>query len=707
MASSLVGSAEDRMPPATAQDDAHATELNTAADAAAAPTGQPYRAVRPLPFELRDHIRVFLEERMYAEAIQLLTSLLAAGGSEQLGLGDGSAEDGIDGGDDKTRSRSATSPTTTTTPAPPVWIPPPSHLALLATLAVHPAYTTRPRDATDRRVAGHALQYLRHLLVMVGPVQAGMCAAFAFQQQGRTSGHRGHPYHSHHGRRRRGRSSTATTTRRTVSANSARAPARSLRRLRKPARSSLHAESEYVDSSTIRYSDEEEDEEGDEKDEDKDSGKKILVPAHAATAGNSDDEDGIYGVYALAGRHGHHDEDDRFDRGHHDDEDDDHDHDATANDGDAVGGRLATRDSADLAARLAAVRVGHGDDENKEDDDNDDDHLALDQALLLQYLDGASSSHTQLRRIATILLADGSQPVLLQPVFEKEMVVAEAEAEAGTGTADVDEDEKDRNHGSASPGSPTPGRAGRTASTRPAGPSSGSSPHTSSASSPGFQESLPLRHRLFYLLILASLYFPGDVARPDVVYRAFAEVLREADVDVFAAFWATPLPLPLPLPVTVTAASTTTTTPGTMLPAPSPGDVLVGLLRHLLSTYLPAAAPKPRTVDRVAADAPLGAGRAVSPAILECCVLPFAANTMLPAANVRMALAIESLFRLLWTDGADGADRAGRADSPTPQILPVTKPRNADAAARDRALLRRSGQRLLTMVQLTKMEAEG
>lgn len=59
-------------------------------------------------------------------------------------------------------------------------VPPASHLALLATLMVHPAQTTRAEKADVVSVAALAGDYLRNLLAVVGPVNGGFRRAFRF-----------------------------------------------------------------------------------------------------------------------------------------------------------------------------------------------------------------------------------------------------------------------------------------------------------------------------------------------------------------------------------------------------------------------------------------------------------------------------------------------------------------------------------------------
>ncbi|KAK3295613.1 uncharacterized protein B0H64DRAFT_417276 [Chaetomium fimeti] len=62
----------------------------------------------------------------------------------------------------------------------PALIPPPSQIALLTTLIIHPSFTTRPPEISNTHAASHALSYLRGLLSTVGAVNANFRAAFQF-----------------------------------------------------------------------------------------------------------------------------------------------------------------------------------------------------------------------------------------------------------------------------------------------------------------------------------------------------------------------------------------------------------------------------------------------------------------------------------------------------------------------------------------------
>ncbi|KAJ9667692.1 hypothetical protein H2201_002227 [Coniosporium apollinis] len=137
-----------------------------------------YRPSKPLTYAVRSHIAVYLEGSMSKaselicrhtaadhEAFTFLTHLLNAGT-------DVSAPH---------RLFSAS-------------VPPPQYLAMAATLAVHPSLTTRTEDREKQNAANSALQYLRLVNKVVGPLHADLSTTFAFTESG-----------SRTARRRRGR----------------------------------------------------------------------------------------------------------------------------------------------------------------------------------------------------------------------------------------------------------------------------------------------------------------------------------------------------------------------------------------------------------------------------------------------------------------------------------------------------------------------
>ncbi|KAI5367223.1 hypothetical protein Slin15195_G023510 [Septoria linicola] len=104
------------------------------------------RAVRPVPATLLDQCTICMEEQLFSQAFALLGSGLNAG---------------LD----------------TNTPA---CIPPPQHLALAVTIAVHPSLTTRTDDQDKQAASNHALTYLREVLAVVGSENSGLREALQF-----------------------------------------------------------------------------------------------------------------------------------------------------------------------------------------------------------------------------------------------------------------------------------------------------------------------------------------------------------------------------------------------------------------------------------------------------------------------------------------------------------------------------------------------
>ncbi len=133
-----------------------------------------YREVKRLSYELREHCMIYFEEGLCMlvlpkplsrnltvsdiPAINFLISLLTAGNT-------------------------LNSPT-------PAFLPPAQHLALAATLVVHPNLTTRAKSQDHSEAANLALRYLRLVVQLVGPVNGDLQDAFAFWGVG-TSSRRG------------------------------------------------------------------------------------------------------------------------------------------------------------------------------------------------------------------------------------------------------------------------------------------------------------------------------------------------------------------------------------------------------------------------------------------------------------------------------------------------------------------------------------
>ncbi len=98
---------------------------------------------------------IYLEEGLYCQALNLLTSLLTSGFASSSPL--------------------------------PAFLPPPQYIALIVTLTVHPTLTTRAKTLDRIQTANLALRYLRLLLKHAGPVNGNLNKAFSFHSAGFSS----------------------------------------------------------------------------------------------------------------------------------------------------------------------------------------------------------------------------------------------------------------------------------------------------------------------------------------------------------------------------------------------------------------------------------------------------------------------------------------------------------------------------------------
>lgn len=112
---------------------------------------QHYRGKKELPFELSQHVQTYYEENLFLQAYNFLLS--------------------ITGNSVSSFNRLA-----------PVTIPTHAHLALAATVAVHPVFSTRTISRDKWEQANAALRLLRLVHTTVGPVQANFVTAFSFRK---------------------------------------------------------------------------------------------------------------------------------------------------------------------------------------------------------------------------------------------------------------------------------------------------------------------------------------------------------------------------------------------------------------------------------------------------------------------------------------------------------------------------------------------
>ncbi|KAL2260215.1 hypothetical protein VTK26DRAFT_5865 [Humicola hyalothermophila] len=168
-----------------------------------------YRDAVQLPRELKSHCQIHLEEQLYTAAIHILSGLLSDGSSTTATPNpschlpppppppppsSSSLQQRHHATPPQRPQTPHTNPPRASKPGPqnqarpqpqkakpkPALVPPPSQLALLATLFIHPSFTSRATEQSNLHAAAHACAYLKGLLGTVGPVNANFRAALAF-----------------------------------------------------------------------------------------------------------------------------------------------------------------------------------------------------------------------------------------------------------------------------------------------------------------------------------------------------------------------------------------------------------------------------------------------------------------------------------------------------------------------------------------------
>ncbi|KAL4817535.1 hypothetical protein BDW67DRAFT_159795 [Aspergillus spinulosporus] len=117
----------------------------TALDEEALPP--PCHPAKPLPFELVQHVGIFFEENLHTQALNLLLNALSSHPD----------------------------------PSTPIFIPSPEHLALAATILVHPSTTARPKTTEEQEAPSVSLRLLRLVNNHVGPINGNFSKAFRFK----------------------------------------------------------------------------------------------------------------------------------------------------------------------------------------------------------------------------------------------------------------------------------------------------------------------------------------------------------------------------------------------------------------------------------------------------------------------------------------------------------------------------------------------
>lgn len=143
-----------------------------------------------------------------------------------------------------------------------------------------------------------------------------------------------------------------------------------------------------------------------------------------------------------------------------------------------------------------------------------------------------------------------------------------------------------------------------------------------------------------------------------------------------------------------------------LAPHTSPLDEgpLVAMIRLLLPALLPSSVPQPHNVDPAADKI-----EKISDRILEKCYLPFAYRTA--ENNAKLSLAIETLFRIMWSRGrvrwtaslqkAVETGVKARLDKSAPK----KNSRKEDGEPVTRGTVRASGSRLLALASILKSQA--
>jgi len=137
-----------------------------------------------------------------------------------------------------------------------------------------------------------------------------------------------------------------------------------------------------------------------------------------------------------------------------------------------------------------------------------------------------------------------------------------------------------------------------------------------------FVESIPLRQRLFAALSYLCHYLPDPPINLPDLYETYETHIRTLPLSLFTVF-------------------VDSTTSALRL------DSQVSILQDVLSNFMPSSAVNPAKVDPDNYDA-----NGTSPAILERCFLPYAANTIAAEDNAKVSVLLEELIKLVWMESA-------------------------------------------------------
>ncbi|KAI1004137.1 hypothetical protein K3495_g4072 [Podosphaera aphanis] len=110
-----------------------------------------YRPAKPIPDELCRHCTIFFDERLYINALNLLTDIVTLGAAQPAHLAPS-----------------------------PAYAPLPFHIELVSVLLIHPRYTNQSTAAEHVAIPSKCIILLRNLLAILGPINARLADAFAF-----------------------------------------------------------------------------------------------------------------------------------------------------------------------------------------------------------------------------------------------------------------------------------------------------------------------------------------------------------------------------------------------------------------------------------------------------------------------------------------------------------------------------------------------
>ncbi|KAK6207255.1 hypothetical protein LQW54_007339 [Pestalotiopsis sp. IQ-011] len=138
-----------------------------------------------------------------------------------------------------------------------------------------------------------------------------------------------------------------------------------------------------------------------------------------------------------------------------------------------------------------------------------------------------------------------------------------------------------------------------------------------------YVESIALRQRLFYLLSYLCHFLPDPPFDLPDLYEFYEKEVRNLPLPIFTAF------------VDSTTSSLRT-------------DSQISILQNLLILSMPSSAVKPSKVDPERYDV-----NGTSPAIIERCFLPYAANSIAAEDNAKVSVLLEEIIKLVWTVGTE------------------------------------------------------